>query len=146
MRMRLLGFYPYDANFPSTLLGADPVITATPGCASAQRDVIKCDVRNASQSVAIPGTPLSLAYNSARAEGAADRTIRVPLIGATVPANLYGVRVRITVAGQVTETVFAPVPNLNYDYTWDGKDAYGRPVQGSPTALVEVGLRFPIQY
>ena len=146
MRMRLLGFYPYDANFPSRLLGADPVVTPTPGCASAQRDVIKCDVRNASQAVTIPGTPLSLAYSSARAEGAADRTIRVPLLGATVPANLYGVRVRITVAGQFTEVALTPTPNLAYTYTWDGLDAYGRPVQGSPTALVEVGFRFPIEY
>ena len=146
MRTRLRTFAPFDPNFPFRILGIDPVVVAEPGCASATRDIIKCDVRVASQAVDIPGTPLVLAYSSARAAGAADRSLRIPLTGTTMPAGLLGIYVGVLVSGQVTEQDLAPGANLAFDYTWDGKDAYGRPVQGNPTAVVRIGYRFPLEY
>jgi YD repeat-containing protein len=46
--------------------------------------------------------------------------------------------VRVRVAGTEFVQSFAPQPNLDYTYTWDGVDAYAREVQGSAAAAVEV--------
>jgi RHS repeat-associated protein len=146
MRTRLFGLYPFDANLPYKVLGTDPVVTPQPSCVSATRDIIKCDVRVASQAVDIPGTPLTLAYTSARAAGAADRTLHIPVTGSVMPAGLMGAYVHVWVAGQLTEQQYLPAANLSYDYTWDGNDAYGRPVQGNPSVTVEIGHLFPVQY
>jgi RHS repeat-associated protein len=146
MRGRLFGLYPFDYNFPFKALGTDPVVVVEGGCTSATRDVIKCDVRNATQSVAVPGTSLSLAYTSARSVAAADRTLDIPITGSVLPAGLKGMYVHVTVAGQTTEMQWLPAPNVTYHYAWDGNDAYGRPVQGSPSAVVEIGNLYPAEY
>ncbi|MCY7378238.1 MAG: hypothetical protein LH467_02735, partial [Gemmatimonadaceae bacterium] len=146
MRTRLFGLYPFDANLPFKALGVDPVVVAAPGCASATRDIVKCDVRNATQAVAVPGTPLTLAYTSARSVAAADRTLDIPITGTVMPADLLGMYVHVTVAGQTTEMQWLPAPNVTYHYVWDGNDAYGRPVQGNPTVVVELGHLFPAEY
>ncbi|MDQ2668357.1 MAG: hypothetical protein M3Z05_20525, partial [Gemmatimonadota bacterium] len=146
MRTRLFGLYPFDNNGPYKVLGTDPVVVPQPSCVSATRDVIKCDVRVATQAVSIPGTPLSLAYTSARAAGAADRTLHIPVTGSVMPDGLMGAYVHVWVAGQLTEQQYLPAANLSYDFTWDGNDAYGRPVQGNPSVTVEIGHLFPVQY
>lgn len=146
MRTRLFSFGPFDANMPFKVRGSDPVVVAPPGCASATRDIIKCDVRVATQAIDVPGTPYTLAYTSARAAGAADRRLRIPVTGATMPADLMGAYVRVWVAGQMTEQQYLPAANLTYDYQWDGNDAYGRPVQGNPIAVVEIGHLYQVEY
>ena len=44
----------------------------------------------------------------------------------------------MSIAGRLYRAEFAPAPHLTYTVTWDGKDAYGRPLQGAQTAVVQV--------
>ena len=41
---------------------------------------------------------------------------------------------------------FTPTPNLRYTFVWDGKDAYGRRVQGGVPYLVRIGYVYAMEY
>jgi hypothetical protein len=78
--------------------------------------------------------------------------IRIPITAGEIPDRLKGVQLTIDVAGrrfeQRWEDPTNPIqgqtalpdltPDLSYTFTWDGKDAFGRPVQGSPIATIRV--------
>ena len=132
-----------DLNYAGYFLGVDPAVQVAPGCAAKGRDIIKCDIQRARQSVGVAGTPFSLNYTSANTEGGADRTLSIPLTGATLPDQLIDVRLEVFVAGQRFTQTFAPTANQTYVFTWDGKDVYGRTVQGTQPATLRVGYSFP---
>ncbi|MFN8511499.1 MAG: hypothetical protein U0841_02680 [Chloroflexia bacterium] len=52
----------------------------------------------------------------------------------------------IAVAGQRFTQSFAPSANLHYTFTWDGRDAYGRLLQGVQPVTVRVGYVYTGQY
>src|SRR5262249_49066725 len=73
--------------------------------------------------------------------------LRIPLMGGTVPSGLTGLHLRITVAGRTFEpNIVAPVPNAGYTFRWDGKDAYGRLLQGGQPITVDLGYSYPVVY
>ncbi|HEX2203192.1 MAG TPA: hypothetical protein VHG91_07830, partial [Longimicrobium sp.] len=101
---------------------------------------IACEARSLGESLPLAGTPYALVYQSSRVPGrAAARTIDVPLTAASVNPGLKRVELVVEVAGRRIERSFAPAPGLRTEVTWDGLDAYGRPVQGAQTATVRVG-------
>ncbi|MDQ2983186.1 MAG: hypothetical protein M3R70_04580 [Actinomycetota bacterium] len=95
----------------------------------------------------IVGTPFRLQYSSDRSPGFKEAyTVRVPLTGAAPTGNLSRVDLQITVAGREFTKSFTSAPNLSYAFTWDGKDAYGRVVEGAQMAHVRVGYVYPAVY
>ncbi len=77
---------------------------------------------------------------------AASRTIRLPLTGSTIPGTLGEISLRIEVAGRSFANDYDAKPNILEYFTWDGKDAYGRTVQGWVNATVSVGFTYEGRY
>ena len=44
----------------------------------------------------------------------------------------------IKAVAQITKQSFVPTPNLVYNFTWDGKDGYGRRLVGEQEAIVQI--------
>ncbi|HLL81576.1 MAG TPA: hypothetical protein VK420_02950, partial [Longimicrobium sp.] len=137
-----------DLNWPFQLLGADPQGSADVECRPrAPGAVDLCGMQVAGASAAVAGTPYSLHYRSDRSPShQPGRTLDIALTGATVDPDLRAVELRVSVAGQHFARTFQPAPNLRFAFTWDGKDAFGRAVQGSQPVEVRIGHTFPLVY
>lgn len=99
------------------------------------------------EDAAIDGTPFYLHYASDRTPGyVADRSLNIPLSGASVPASLKRIDLNVIVAGRTFTQTFPAAPNQSYRFTWDGQDAYGRLVQGRQPATVEIGYVYDASY
>jgi len=118
-------------------------------CGAEGADLLRCSlqVQTAFQRVGIVGSPFTLNYASDRARGyAADRRLSIALVGAAVPANLERVDLVIDVVGRRLSGSFLPSADFSYEYTWDGRDAYGRTLQASQPVVVRVGYVYRIAY
>ena len=99
------------------------------------------------EEVRVVGTPFFLHYASNRVPGRVyERTITIPLTGATLPGNPDQVNLDVFVAGRKFSSTYAPTTNLSTTFTWDGKDAYGRFVQGAVPVRVTVGYQYHATY
>jgi RHS repeat-associated protein len=99
------------------------------------------------ETVPVVGTPFTLNYSSDRVSGyRAANTVEISLSGNTVPAPLVRIDLEITVAGRRFTQSFPALPNQTYTFTWDGKDAYGRPLQGKQTVIYRLGYVYPAYY
>ena len=95
----------------------------------------------------LAGSDLGLVYESTRTAGRLDHyTVEGSLTGAVPPAGLKSITLEIDVAGRRFQQVFAAAANLNYEFTWDGKDAFGRTVQGAQPAHVKIGYVYDAVY
>lgn len=132
--------FPYDPNNPEIAELSKPFTPEPPNnsCPSYIGSKINAASQVLGETVPLAGTDFSLNYSSGHIP---DRkigyTIRVPLTGDNV-TDIIGVQLYIQVAGQYFSGAFYPNQNTFYDYVWDGKDAYGRPVNGAVNAYVEV--------
>lgn len=159
-RMRIQHFSPHDFNpniamlassgsrlhanaqSLSQLVGAPE---ATCGC------VIENENRVLGETIPIQGTPYALHYRSNRQPGdIAMRTLRIPLVGSPLPQDLRRIRIRVDVAGKryaydLNYGEFHANQVFTFD-DWDGSDRYGRPIIGSVTATIRVGLEFIAAY
>jgi YD repeat-containing protein len=59
---------------------------------------------------------------------------------------LRGIVLEINIAGQKFTYNYPALPNLTHTFTWDGKDAYGRPIQGKVDGLVRIGYQYRLIY
>ena len=111
--------------------------------ASADGSIIECQSQTLGQRLAVVGTPYTLNYRSSRAPGykAANRLL-IPLSGASVPASLQSIELEVLVAGRQFTQSFPPTPNQSTTFVWDGKDAYGRTMQGQQVATVRIGYTY----
>ena len=101
--------------------------------------VIRCQTQRLGESVPITGTAYRLQYQSDRVPGRRSaRTFTISLRGATVPGSLLEILVEVAVAGQRHAFSRSPA-DTTLAFTWDGRDAYGRPVKGQQLATVRVG-------
>jgi RHS repeat-associated protein len=113
-----------------------PIDKTCPICGS----IIGCERQTLGEKVPIAGTGLTLHYQNDREVGhTADDTIEIPLTGSTVPAGLESVTLIVTVAGRQFQSSFAATANQSTVFTWDGKDAYGRTLQGAQPVTVQIG-------
>ncbi|MFN8541320.1 MAG: S-layer homology domain-containing protein [Thermomicrobiales bacterium] len=71
---------------------------------------------------------------------------RHPADRGDAPERPQRVELEIAVAGQRFTQSFAPSANLHYTFTWDGRDAYGRLLQGVQPVTVRVGYVYTGQY
>ncbi|MFA5832146.1 MAG: RHS repeat-associated core domain-containing protein [Bacteroidota bacterium] len=91
----------------------------------------------------ITGTPFSIYYKSDRVPGRKDAfSLSIPLTGVTLPPGLNRIFLDIEVAGQFFTYDFTPSVNLSYNFEWDGKDAYGRTLQGRQPIKTSIGYNY----
>lgn len=105
--------------------------------------IIECQGQVLREAVSLTGTPFALWYSSREQTGnAPSRTIRIPMTGLTLPSGAMSVVLDVRVMGQQLREEYSPAPNLFREFTWDGKDAYGRPWQGTVDADVRIGFTY----
>jgi YD repeat-containing protein len=108
---------------------------------------IECENQILHEDADVQGTGMALDYSSGRQPGRAiDRTVTVPISGASPPSSLKRIEIQVDVAGQHTEFTRGIAPNQSFTYTWDGRDGYGRRVQGAAKALVRIGYVYDLVY
>ncbi len=149
-RLSLPHFTSKDANWPGGNRGSqasdpnggpsgggDP--SNDPDCKKGS--IIRCQSQTLGEAINLVGTPFTLNYSSDRTPGRqAEYTINIPLSGATVPSILQRIDLDVSVAGRMFHQSFPAAPNQTTTFTWDGKDAYGRTLQGKQAATVTVGF------
>ncbi len=152
-RVPVTHFTPYDCNWPYT----PPPDSAPPPPNPPDIDdennppnpciqsgsIIECQTQTLGESLEIAGTPFTLEYRSNRVKGRkTGRRVRIPLSEATIPASLQRIDLEIIVAGRKIVKEFAPAPDLEFIYEWDGMDAFGREVIGSMPATITISYLY----
>ena len=116
-------------------------------CERLNSSAIECQNQTFVETLPVAGTEFSLVSSGARAPGRLARfTMNVPLTGPTIKAKLRRVDVEVEVAGRVYRGSEAPAPGITVPFTWDGKDVYGRDVQGGQPAVARVGEVYPAKF
>jgi len=153
-RTPITHFTPWDCNWPfGAPSDATPPPTPPPEATPPDDDedcMQGCIIQPQSQSLGeklpVVGTPFSLYYQSERMPGyQVARTLTIPLSGDTVPDSLQAIELTIDVAGQRYQQTFPVMPNQTHTFFWDGKDAYGRPVN-KQTATITLDYRYQLIY
>ena len=145
---------PYDLNWPFTPpAGAEPPKMGEPGyrrdvpygCRVPQNSTVDCHNQTLSEEIRIAGTPFSLLYDSGRV-GVGGFKTDIPLTGAALPPGIRRVDLTIEIAGRTFNSSHPAIPNLKYSFVWDGRDAYGRRVNGKRMATITIGYVYPMVY
>jgi RHS repeat-associated protein len=153
-RVPISHFTPWDLNWPyGPPDGAEepdqeePSEEEVDNACDESGSIIGCETQTLGESIPVAGTRFSLHYESDRNPGrVAARTLTVSLTGADFALPVKRIELEIGVAGQIFRRSFEPQPNLTYTYVWDGRDAYGRLVQGQRVATVRLTYVYPAVY
>lgn len=109
--------------------------------------IIGCERQTLGESLSIAGTSLSLNYQSDRVPGYKEAySADISIIGDTVPLNLSRIELEVRIGGRVTRQTYSNQPNQIAHFVWDGKDPYGRSVQGTQVAEVRIGYVYPARF
>ncbi|MFO7287793.1 MAG: PKD domain-containing protein, partial [Gammaproteobacteria bacterium] len=135
---------PPDAIPPNMPAPADEV--SVDEMCEASGSIIDCLNRALGERLPVAGTPYTLNYRSDRVPGIASRPIEIQVTGPFVPESLSAVIAVVRVEGRVYSQAFLPAPNQTFEWSWDGLDAYGRPVNGTAVADVEIQYLYPLLY
>jgi RHS repeat-associated protein len=153
-RVPISHFTPSDCNWPFACVGAcEPPDMPAPGDDTLDDpcfktgSIIRCQNQSLAEMAAVTGTPFSLHYDSERVAGySAGRTLSIPLTD-YLPDGLKYIDLWIYVAGRSFREIFrTPKAQMVYEFRWDGKDGYGRSVQGTQLATVKIGYVYPVGY
>lgn len=154
-RVPIPHFTPWDLNWPQGVPdGAAPPGQPDPEGDDEEEDpdkkcasIIEINSQTLGEAIPVAGTPFRLHYHSGRTAGrAAKRTLKIPLTGQEVPEPLKRVLLEVHVCGQKHEFQFPNLPEQSHLFTWDGKDGYGRKVQGSQPVKVRIGYVYDSIY
>ncbi len=118
----------------------DNINRQVPNQATTCGSIIGCENQTLGEAIGITGSSMGLYYGSHRVPGyTAESMLDLQVVDDTVPAIPYisGARLRLTIAGQKIARAYPLVAGLRDTVSWDGKDAYGRAVQGPQPALLE---------
>jgi RHS repeat-associated protein len=152
-RVQLTHFTEVDYNWPIATppgdtppappngdLAPDPNNNQSPDTCDTSGTIVDCNNQILGERIPIVGTPFSLMYSSARAPGygTGSASVTIPLTGPTPPQGLQRVDLYVSVAGQDSVQFFPGSPNQTTTFTWDGLDAFGRPVIGNADADVKL--------
>jgi RHS repeat-associated protein len=153
-RVPITHFTPWDCNWA---YGPPPDATSpkqpapdelspdNPDCVGGS--IIGCQNQVLGEVVNIADTTFSLHYQSDRVPGRKEpKTLKIPLSGASVPASLKNIILEVFVAGRSYTYGFPAAPNQIKTFTWDGKDAYGRILQGIQPIDVRIGYVYDAVY
>lgn len=102
--------------------------------------IIGCNSLTLGESFPIVGTPYSFNYSSDRSDSKGNFTQHIPVTDSVVDSRVEDILLEIQIAGRVWRQHFSPAPNLAYDFTWDGMDAYGRRVSGRQEMRYKIGF------
>ena len=109
--------------------------------------IIECQNQTLGESFPVAGTPFTLNYRSNRVSGrVAAYTLEIPISGDTVPGKVVSIELEVLVAGRRFTQSFSRNPGQSYTFTWDGKDAYDRTVQGEAPVTVLLGYKYGVCY
>jgi len=141
-------YVPPDAKYPPGPGPQEPDPKLDDTCDKTGASIIECQSQVLGEAIRLTGTPFTLNYRSDRVRGrkAAYQAFSIPLSGANVPASLKHIILQIQVAGQFLSFGYPPATNQTAKFTWNGKDAYGREVQGVRGAAVRVGYTYDPVY
>lgn len=149
-RVPISHFSTYDHNWPYLPDDAEPPRLPTPEVVGDEElpctgngSLIEYQNQVLGETATVYGTDLTLNYRSSRVAG---NTIQIPLSLSQVHEDLKRIDLEISIAGRSFKETFLPEPNQSYQFTWDGKDAYGRTLQGSPQVQVRIGYVYPGWY
>jgi RHS repeat-associated protein len=156
-RAMLAHLSTYDCNY---LVGPQPGATPPnqPPPKTANKDkpdkpscsdgsIIECQSQTLGETLPITGTGLSLNYRSDRTLGNRDAySMTIPLSGSFGAVKPKYIELEVTIAGKTFKQNFPANPNQTYTYTWDGLDAFGRPVLGQQTAIATTSYFYDAFY
>ena len=153
-RVPITHFSPWDCNWPyGPPPGARPPNLPLPRInrvddpCLGRGSIIEYQNQVLGETAKVFGTPFTLNYRSNRVEGNKNfRSLQIPISLAEIHDQVHYILLEVRVAGQLFKKTFDPSPNQIYLFTWDGKDAYGRPVQGATPINVRVGYVYPAVY
>ncbi len=97
------------------------------------------------EDIPVPGTDFTLHYSSDDVP-ANRKDIYIPLTGDSLPTGLLGVDLSISIGGKVYNYEFEPSENLNYRFSWDGKDFLGHEVYNPVLATIMVSYLYQGYY
>jgi RHS repeat-associated protein len=110
------------------------------GCNTCPGSILGMQDQRLSEEVDVVGTPYYLRYDSTRPRAnLSNYTVRIPLSGATLPGPVKSIEMTVSIAGQMHSFSFPAQANQITSFTWDGKDAYGRDVQGQQEITIDIG-------
>jgi hypothetical protein len=137
----------HDPDEPAIHEPQDPdILDEHPSCQRGYSE-IECPNQTLRKTLQLPGIPLTLNYSSDRVRGrSASWSVSGQLAGETVPSSLERIDLVVEIAGRYFSQSYEPVPDLNFSLEWDGKDTYGRLVQGEPGVRISVGYVYPAVY
>jgi hypothetical protein len=148
-------FTPYDLNWPYGLpedakpptdepKNPDEDNLDDPDCENGC--IIEAQSQVLGESLAVTGTPFSLNYRSNRVPGRkTPYALEIPLYGVSVPGSLKRIKLIITIAGQKFQQDFS-AGTASTTFVWDGKDNFGRRVQGRQEVKVRIGYVYEAVY
>jgi len=109
--------------------------------------IIGTEPQTLGEVINLTGTPFSLHYESDRMPGRRDAHIlNLQLSGTNLPPGLQRIHLEVSIAGQRHEKSFEPKAQLFDKFTWNGKDAYGRTIQGKQPVKIRIGYEYIASY
>ncbi|MBU0945940.1 MAG: cadherin-like domain-containing protein [Proteobacteria bacterium] len=109
--------------------------------------VIESQNQTLGEAIALTATPFALHYRSDRVAGCKTTyTIKIPVSTDSIPPELKRIDLVISVAGRTFNYSLPADPNQTFPFTWDGKDAYGRVLQGTQPTRVRIGYVYDGYY
>jgi RHS repeat-associated protein len=159
-RVRIPHFTPIDLNWPLPPEGArapedDPEKDEPIDCQSVvSGSIIGCENQTLGEALGVVGTPFALHYQSERTPGhKPSYEVEIPLSGSALPCCgddglplVQRIELEVRVAGRLFRQFFPAEANQGTTFTWDGKDAYGRTVQGTRPLTVRIGNVYRPRY
>ncbi len=153
-RARIPHFSPWDCNWP---FGPPPGKPYPPPKPPKKKDpnddpcqqggsIILCQSQVLAEELPVSGTPFKLHYQTNWQRGFNADQLVIPLTDDEVPEDMKRIELSVEVAGDTRSWTYEPAPNLLQMYTWNGLDAYGRPLPGNGVARVILEFIFPAVY
>jgi RHS repeat-associated protein len=149
-RVQVTHLSTWDCNWPYKM--PDDAVQPTNPPAEADKKVddpqalcgsiVECENQVLGETLPIAGTSTTLNYRSSRVAGRKSNTLQIPLSGTTLPASVKRIDLVVEVAGRRFEQSFQPTPNKTVPFEWDGRDAFGRSVQGFQTVSIKIGYAY----
>jgi RHS repeat-associated protein len=160
-RVPIKHFSAWDYNWPFGPCPTCPPPGQTPrsafslddNCGIPGSSVIECEDQALGERMEIAGSELGLNYRSDRAPGReANNEIEIPLTDDSPHSSLKAVEWQVEIAGQsFTQHFDLPSDpeerkNMSHTFRWDGRDAFGRTLQGAHPARVGIGYIYDGSY
>ena len=156
-RVPISHFSAFDFNWsfglPSdalaALFGVDT--NGVDGACKIGGSTIECETQILGEEIPVVGTPYSLVYRSGRTPGyGAARQARITVAKQAIPASATRIVFKASVAGteheEERDQPGSGWTDQVFDYTWSGKDAFGREPNGAQPVTYQVGLVYAGQY